>query len=188
MSPQGIMSSEEASNNPGLCPVRWRCLLRELCPARRPVTTLDCVLLKDRNLALAPRQCAEINSRAYLRVLPRPEWSGLVEEQMVGLGQTVGFNSRHLAFAPQNGSHCYCILTWTAAFSSIISTAMFLSAWSLCRCWRSWRVTSVSLSVLNASDKVQNLFCNTVPQPGTIIPTYHTTLASGEKLSIIWLW
>jgi len=47
-------------------PIRWRCLLRMLCPVRRPVTTLDCVL------ALAPRQDPEINSRACLWVLPRP--------------------------------------------------------------------------------------------------------------------
>jgi len=53
-------------------PIRWRCLLRVLCPARRPITTLDCVLLKDRNLALIPRQGPEINSRACLCVLPRP--------------------------------------------------------------------------------------------------------------------
>lgn len=86
----------------------------------------------------------------------------------------------------KNCTHCQCILTWTAVFSSIISTAMFLSDWSLCRCWRSWRVSSVSLSVLNASAKAQNLFCNTVPQPGTIIPIYHTTLASGDELSIVW--
>jgi hypothetical protein len=33
--------------------VKWRCLLR--------VTTLDYVLLKDRNLALGPRQGPEIN-------------------------------------------------------------------------------------------------------------------------------
>jgi hypothetical protein len=82
--------------------IRWRCLLRILCPVRRPVTALDCVLLtlilltwriwwapnnaskwqmgfnsafkglKDRHLALAPRQGPEINSRACLWVLPRP--------------------------------------------------------------------------------------------------------------------
>ena len=33
---------------------------------------MDCVLLKDRNLALAPTQGPEINSRACLCVLPRP--------------------------------------------------------------------------------------------------------------------
>jgi hypothetical protein len=33
---------------------------------------LDCVLLKDRNLVLAPRQGPEINSRTCLWVLPRP--------------------------------------------------------------------------------------------------------------------
>jgi hypothetical protein len=53
-------------------PIRWRCLPRVLCPLRRPVTALDCVLLKDRNQALAPRQDPKINSRACLWVLPRP--------------------------------------------------------------------------------------------------------------------
>jgi hypothetical protein len=53
-------------------PIRWRCLLRVLCPVRRPVTALDCVLLKDRNLTLSPSQGPEINSRVYLWVLPRP--------------------------------------------------------------------------------------------------------------------
>ena len=48
-------------------PARWRCLLRVLCPVRRSVTALDCVLLKDRNLALAPRQGPEISSRACLK-------------------------------------------------------------------------------------------------------------------------
>ena len=52
-------------------PIRWRCLLRVLCPVRRPVTALDFVLLKDRNLALARRQGPEINSRVCLWVLPR---------------------------------------------------------------------------------------------------------------------
>ena len=37
-------------------PIRWRCLLRVLCPVRRPVTALDCILLKDRNLTLTPKQ------------------------------------------------------------------------------------------------------------------------------------
>jgi hypothetical protein len=53
-------------------PIRWRCLLRALCPVRRPVTTPDCVLLKDGNLALAPRQGPEINSPACLWVLSGP--------------------------------------------------------------------------------------------------------------------
>jgi len=53
-------------------PSRWRCLLRVLCLVRRPVTTLDCILLKDRSLALTPRQRPEINSRACLWVSSRP--------------------------------------------------------------------------------------------------------------------
>jgi len=52
--------------------IRWRCLLRVLCPVRRPVTALDCVLLKDRKLALALRQGPKISSRACLWVSPRP--------------------------------------------------------------------------------------------------------------------
>jgi hypothetical protein len=53
-------------------PIRWRCLLRVLCPVRRPVTTVDCVLLKDRNIDMTPRQGPKINSWACLWVLPRP--------------------------------------------------------------------------------------------------------------------
>jgi hypothetical protein len=53
-------------------PSRWKCLLRVLCPVRKPLTALDCVVLKDRNLALAPRQGPEISSRACLWVSPRP--------------------------------------------------------------------------------------------------------------------
>ena len=34
-----------------LSPSTYRCLLRVLCPVRRPVLTLDCVLLKDNNRA-----------------------------------------------------------------------------------------------------------------------------------------
>jgi hypothetical protein len=52
-------------------PIKCRCVLRLLCPVRRPVTTLDCILLKDRSLALVPGQGPEINSQACLRLLPR---------------------------------------------------------------------------------------------------------------------
>jgi hypothetical protein len=53
-------------------PISWRFLLRVLCPMRRPVRALDYVLLKDRNLALAPRRGPEISSRACIWVSPRP--------------------------------------------------------------------------------------------------------------------
>jgi hypothetical protein len=45
-------------------PIKWRCLLRVLCLVRRPVTTLDCILLMDKSLGLVPRQGPEINSWA----------------------------------------------------------------------------------------------------------------------------
>jgi hypothetical protein len=70
-SPSQRMWVEVSSSAPHLLhdglsdsPIRWRYLLRVLRPVRRPVTTLDCVLLKDRNLALAPRQGPEFSSRS----------------------------------------------------------------------------------------------------------------------------
>jgi hypothetical protein len=53
-------------------PIKWRCLPRVLCPVRRPVTTLDFILLKDRSLVFAPGLGPEINSLTCLWVLPRP--------------------------------------------------------------------------------------------------------------------
>ena len=52
--------------------VKWRYLLRVLCPVRMPITTLDCVLLRNKNLVLAPGHGPEINSWACCWVLPRP--------------------------------------------------------------------------------------------------------------------
>jgi hypothetical protein len=49
-----------------------RCLLKVLCPVSRPITALDCVLLKDSNRASVARLGPEINSRACLRVLQGP--------------------------------------------------------------------------------------------------------------------
>ena len=44
-----VSSSAPHLLNSGLSdsPSRWRCLLGVLCPVRRPVTALDCVLFKD---------------------------------------------------------------------------------------------------------------------------------------------
>ena len=67
------ISSFTPHNGLSSSPSSWRCLLRLSCPVRRPVAALDWVLLKDRNLALAPRQDPEINSRGCLCVLPRPQ-------------------------------------------------------------------------------------------------------------------
>jgi hypothetical protein len=52
-------------------PIKQRCLHRVLCPVRIPVTTLDCSLLKDKNLTLVPRLGPSINSRACCWELPR---------------------------------------------------------------------------------------------------------------------
>jgi hypothetical protein len=55
-----------------LSPIIWRCLLKVLCPVSRPITTLDCVLLKHNNLAPVARLGPEINSRVCLCVLQGP--------------------------------------------------------------------------------------------------------------------
>jgi hypothetical protein len=55
-----------------LCPIIYKCLLKVLCPVSRPITTLDCVLLKDNNRAPVARLGPEINSRACLCVLHGP--------------------------------------------------------------------------------------------------------------------
>jgi len=49
-----------------LSPTIYKCLLKLLCPVRRPITTLVCVLLKDNNWALVARSGPEINSQACL--------------------------------------------------------------------------------------------------------------------------
>jgi len=43
-----------------LGPITYKCLLRVLCPVRRPITALDCVLLKDNNRALVARVGPEV--------------------------------------------------------------------------------------------------------------------------------
>jgi len=55
-----------------LNPIIYRCLLKVLCPVSRPITTLDCVLLKDNNRAPIARLGPEINPQACLCVLQGP--------------------------------------------------------------------------------------------------------------------
>ena len=50
-------------------PIKWRCLLRVLCPVRRPITTLNCALLKDKSLVFAaglgPEDFATLPNAGY---------------------------------------------------------------------------------------------------------------------------
>jgi hypothetical protein len=55
-----------------LSPIIYKFLLKVLCPVRKPITTLDCVLLMDNNRAFVARSGPEINSRACLCVLQGP--------------------------------------------------------------------------------------------------------------------
>jgi len=49
-----------------LSPIIHKSFLKVLCPVRRPITTLDCVLLKENNRVLISRLGPEINSLACL--------------------------------------------------------------------------------------------------------------------------
>ena len=49
-----------------LSPIIYKCLLKVLCPVSRPMTFLDCVLLKDNNRALVVRSGPENSSVACL--------------------------------------------------------------------------------------------------------------------------
>ena len=55
-----------------LSPITYKCLLKVLCPLSRPITILDCVLLKDNNQAVVARSGPEISSRACLCELQGP--------------------------------------------------------------------------------------------------------------------
>jgi hypothetical protein len=55
-----------------LSPVTYKCLIKVLCLVRRPITMLDCVLLKDNNWALVASLGPEINSQACLCVPQGP--------------------------------------------------------------------------------------------------------------------
>jgi hypothetical protein len=69
------MSTEVSSSIPHflqmrfLSPIIYKCLLKVLCPVSRPITTLDCVILKDNKWTVVARSGPEINSRACLCVL-----------------------------------------------------------------------------------------------------------------------
>ena len=54
--------------------IKYKYLLIVLCPITRPISTLDCVLLKDNSLAFIVGLRPEISFRACLRVLTRPSF------------------------------------------------------------------------------------------------------------------
>ena len=53
-------------------PMKWRCLLRVLCPVRRAITTLNCVQFKDKNLVFLVGLGPETSFRACVQLLLRP--------------------------------------------------------------------------------------------------------------------
>ena len=66
----GVLSIIELKN------ARWNIenLLIVLCPIQRPITSQDCVLLRDNSLVFTVRLRPEISFRACLRVLTRPSF------------------------------------------------------------------------------------------------------------------
>ena len=54
--------------------IKYKYLLMVLCPINRPITTLDCVLLKYNFLVFTVGLRSEISFRACLRVLTKPSF------------------------------------------------------------------------------------------------------------------
>ena len=79
-----------------LNPIIYRCLRKVLCPASRPVTTLDCILLKDNNRAPAAIPRPDISSRASLCVLQGTR-------QMLFLHPAFHLSSHNLPRDPKEG-------------------------------------------------------------------------------------
>jgi len=65
----GFLLSTTFPTNGVITQPHYICLLKVLRPVRRPITTLDWVLLKDINQALIARSGPETNSQACIRVL-----------------------------------------------------------------------------------------------------------------------
>jgi hypothetical protein len=61
--------SSSGPHFPQVSPMMYKRLLKLLCPVSRPITTPDCVLIKDNNWTLVGRLGPEINPRTYLCVL-----------------------------------------------------------------------------------------------------------------------
>jgi len=83
-----------------LSPITCKCLLRVLCPVRRTITTLDCVLSKDNNQALVDSMGSEINSWASLCVLQGPHWQG-VQIILLLTGQVYPASFYNLSLRPR---------------------------------------------------------------------------------------
>ena len=62
-----------------LSPITYECLLKVLCPVRKPITTLDYVLLKDSNRALVTRLGSnQFSSLALCSTRTTPQYQMLV--------------------------------------------------------------------------------------------------------------
>jgi hypothetical protein len=67
----GLLHRSAPPTQGTVSPIMWTCLLKVLCPVRRPVTTLDCIVL-GYSLVLAAVRGPEINSRACIWVPASP--------------------------------------------------------------------------------------------------------------------
>jgi hypothetical protein len=140
-------------------PSRKRCLLRVLCPVRKPVTTLDWVLLRDKSLTLLLLLGPEISSRACLRVL-------LGSFQ---LAQCWLFNQRQWLFCISRLETPQDRLGPEKAPSRAVprESAAFTHGTQFC-----YRLSAVRrvMSIKNYSDTIRNrardlLACSAVPSP-----------------------
>jgi hypothetical protein len=81
-------------------PSNWRCLLKVLCPVRRPTTTLDCVLLRDESLVFVAQLGPKFNYQTCQWVLLRthhlakyncPQWNAASDFPLYSVHHAVSF-------------------------------------------------------------------------------------------------
>ena len=119
-----------------LSPITHKCRLRVLWPVRRPMTTLDCVLIKDNNPALVAKSGLEFNFRACLCVLqgPDPHYQMLVVHPLSHF-LCSALRPPRKALVSQNWEHCRPL----RAFRRFNFLAVPLKAWSGPEGSRKWR-------------------------------------------------
>ena len=94
-----------------LSPIIYRCLLKVLCPVSWPITTLDCVLLKDNNRAPVPvpvaaRSAAARLVRSWVRI-PSGAWMFVLCECCVLSGRGL---CDELITRPDESYRLWCVV------------------------------------------------------------------------------
>jgi hypothetical protein len=164
-----------------LSPITYRCLLKVLCPVSRPVTALDCVLLKESNQAPVARLGPEINSQAFQAVTCMRSECVIAWQHLF---QTVSFMQSESPVPWQDWfqatmlylleTHCmpftFCIFSCTSLLCFICSRIGWVHQkhnclYILCLiCWRWWHVSAAMghLQVIQVYKEETSITCKNI--------------------------